>query len=72
VKQVREWRPWNLLIVLDRVAGRYPITITLRHWHSQTDAIERAFGDDSGGHKIGQMPELPAKSESGREAASDF
>ena len=39
--------------------------------HPQADAIERAFGNLSGGHKIGHTPELPAKSESGVVAASD-
>jgi integrase len=56
---------------LARIAGHSSITITQRYCHPQADAIERAFGNFSGGHKIGHTPELPAKDESGTMAASD-
>ena len=45
---------------LARIAGHSSITITQRYCHPQADAIERAFGNLSGGHRIGHMPELPA------------
>jgi len=54
---------------LARIAGHSSITITQRYCHPQADAIERAFGNLSGGHKIGHSPELPAEEESGQEAA---
>jgi hypothetical protein len=54
-----------------RMAGHSSITITQRYCHPQADAIERTFGNLSGGHKIGHRAELPAKSESGAMAASD-
>jgi integrase len=56
---------------LARIAGHSSITITQRYCHPQADAIERAFGNFSGGHKIGHTPQLPAKSENGENAASD-
>jgi hypothetical protein len=56
---------------LARIAGHSSITITQPYCHPQADAIERAFGNLSGGHKIGHTPELPAKNESGESAASD-
>jgi len=55
---------------LARIAGHSSITITQRYCHPQADAIERAFGNLSGGHKIGHTAELPEKSESGEIAAS--
>ena len=55
---------------LARIAGHSSITITQRYCHPQADAIERAFGNLSGGHKIGHTPELPEKSESDVIAAS--
>lgn len=54
---------------LARMAEHSSITITQRYCHPQADAIERAFGNLSGGHKIGHSPELPAKEESGKVAA---
>ena len=45
-------------------AGHSSITITL----PQADAIERAFGNLAGGHRIAHSPELPANEESGRTA----
>jgi hypothetical protein len=56
---------------LARIAGHSSITITQRYCHPQADAIERAFGNFSGGHKTGHTPELPEKSESGAMAASE-
>jgi integrase len=56
---------------LARIAGHSSITITQRYCHPQADAIERAFRNLSGRHRIGHTPELPAKSESGENAASD-
>jgi integrase len=56
---------------LARIAGHSSITITQRYCHPQADAIERAFGNLSGGHKIGHTLELAAKGESGAIAASD-
>jgi site-specific recombinase XerD len=56
---------------LARIAGHSSITITQRYCHPQADAIERAFGKFSGGHKIGYTQELAAKSESSAMAASD-
>ncbi len=41
---------------LARIAGHSSITITQRYCHPQADAIERAFGNLSGGHKIGHTP----------------
>lgn len=55
---------------LARIAGHSSITITQRYCHPQADAIERAFGNLSGGHKIGHTLELPKKSGSATEAAS--
>jgi integrase len=55
---------------LARIAGHSSITITQRYCHPQADAIERAFGNLSDGHKIGHTLELPAKSESDAIAAS--
>jgi len=54
---------------LARIAGSSSITITQRYCHPQADAIERAFGNLSGGHKIRHSPELPPKEASGRVAA---
>ena len=54
---------------LARIAGHSSITITQRYCHPQADAIERAFGNLAGGHKIGHSPELPANEESGQPAA---
>jgi hypothetical protein len=54
---------------LARIAGHSAITITQRYCHPQADAIERAFGNLPGGHKIGHSQELPAKNESGQLAA---
>jgi len=54
---------------LARIAGHSSITITQRYCHPQADAIERAFGNFSGGHKIRHSPELPAKGKSDRVAA---
>jgi integrase len=51
---------------LARIAGHSSITITQRYCHPQADAIERAFGNLSGGHKIGHSPELQAKGERGQ------
>jgi len=56
---------------LARIAGHSSITITQRYCHPQADAIERAFGNLSGGHKIGHTLELATKSASGAVAASD-
>jgi hypothetical protein len=56
---------------LARMAEHSSITITQRYCHPQADAIERAFGNLSGGHKIGHTLELAAKGESGAIAASD-
>jgi integrase len=44
---------------LARIAGHSSITITQRYCHPQADAIERAFGNLAGGHRIGHSPELP-------------
>jgi hypothetical protein len=44
--------------------------IATQSCHSQGDAIERAFGNLAGGHKIGHSAELPAKDESGQPAAN--
>jgi integrase len=57
---------------LARIAGHSSITITQRYCHPQADAIERAFGNLSGGHKIGHRLELPAESESGQMAAKQL
>jgi integrase len=54
---------------LARIAGHSSITITQRYCHPQADAIERAFGNLAGGHRIGHSPELPAKEGSGQAAA---
>jgi len=54
---------------LARIARHSSITITQRYCHPQADAIERAFGNLSGGHKIGHTPQLPANIESGQTAA---
>ena len=54
---------------LARIAGHSSITITQRCCHPQADAIERAFGNLSGGHKIGHTLELPAKIDNGEVAA---
>ena len=51
---------------LARIAGHSSITITQRYCHPQADAIERAFGKLSGGHKIGHNPELPPKDDDGQ------
>jgi len=56
---------------LARIAGHSSITITQRYCHPQADAIERAFGNLSDGHKIGHTRKLPAKGESGAKAAND-
>jgi hypothetical protein len=56
---------------LARIAGRSSITITQRYCHPQADAIERAFGNLSGGHKIGHTPKLPAKRESSKKSANN-
>ena len=56
---------------LARIAGHSSITITQRYCHPQADAIERAFGKLSGGHRIGHTAELLSKNESGANAASD-
>ena len=40
---------------LARIAGHSSITITQRYCHPQADAIERAFGNLSGGHRIGHV-----------------
>jgi integrase len=45
------------------IAGHSSITITQRYCHPQADAIERAFGNLSGGHRIGHSPELPTNEE---------
>lgn len=50
---------------LARIAGNSSITITQRYCRPQADAIERAFGNSSGGHRIGHNPELPDSSECG-------
>lgn len=55
---------------LARIAGHSSITITQRYCHPQADAIERAFGKLSGGHKFGHTRDLPEKSESVAPAAS--
>ena len=49
---------------LARIAGHSSITITQRYCHPQADAIERAFGNLSGGHKIGHSGELAVKENS--------
>jgi hypothetical protein len=51
---------------LAKIAGHSSITITQRYCHPQADAIERAFGNLSGGHKIEHNPELTAMNERGR------
>jgi hypothetical protein len=55
---------------LARIAGHSSITITQRYCHPQADAIERAFGNLSGGHRIGHSPELAANEEGDQAAAS--
>jgi hypothetical protein len=55
---------------LARIAGHSSITITQRYCHPQADAIERAFKRIGGGHNFGHTLELPAKTESGPEAAN--
>lgn len=49
---------------LARIAGHSSITITQRYCHPQADAIERAFGNLTGRHRIGHRPELPENKES--------
>jgi hypothetical protein len=53
---------------LARIAGHSSITITQRYCHPQADAIERAFGKLSGGHKIGHNSELPPLDDDVQEA----
>jgi hypothetical protein len=55
---------------LARIAGHSSITIMQRYCHPQADAIERAFGNLAGGHRIGHSPELPANEESDQEVAN--
>jgi integrase len=55
---------------LARIAGHSSITITQRYCHPQADAIERAFGNLSGGHKIGHTAELPVRTDRGDGVAS--
>jgi integrase len=50
---------------LARIAGHCSITITQRYCHPQADAIERAFGNLAGGHRIGHTPELPSTAQNG-------
>jgi hypothetical protein len=56
---------------LARIAGHSSITIAQRYCHPQADAIERAFGNLSGGYKIGHSPELAAKN-GGDQVADDY
>jgi hypothetical protein len=50
---------------LAKIAGHSSITITQRYCHPQADAIERAFGNLSGGHKTEHNPESAANTEGG-------
>lgn len=52
-----------------RIAGRSFIAIAQRYCHPQAEAIERAFGNLEGRHRIGHNPNSPESIGSGQLAA---
>jgi integrase len=56
---------------LARIAGHSSITITQRYCHPQADAIERAFGNLAGGHKIGHSRDMALSAKQAPEGTTD-